>query len=305
MVRYVKYLVFVFLMSGMAMHDMYAMKKTSVVTTIRVATENKHVVANGTELKLPSIQDVGKEVYKLVQQLSTQSTPDKSSFLLLLNATKKGDLAAVNAILNAVHTAIENKDSRKRAIQVFAQFLRARSEDKKTVLHHAAIHGNPEMARTLIQAYKKFAKCEYAHKDKAFRAQQCENFVNACDNQQRTPLHYAAEGAHLDVVKVLAQYKADVNARDKSASTPLNVIIAAVVDKESVLADNAVKATIEYFIIILGVKADKDMVCGEPVFDYYNGYITSSHVRFCKEIVENALEQREKALKAKAEKAKV
>ena len=45
--------------------------------------------------------------------------------------------------------------------------------------------------------------------------------VNAIDDDDCTPLHYAAQNGHREVEKLLIANKADVNARDGDGNTPL------------------------------------------------------------------------------------
>ena len=42
-------------------------------------------------------------------------------------------------------------------------------------------------------------------------------------NSNQTPLHYAANNGHADVVKILLQYNADRSLRDKDGRTPLQL----------------------------------------------------------------------------------
>src|SRR5205807_1549839 len=45
--------------------------------------------------------------------------------------------------------------------------------------------------------------------------------INARDQLERIPLHDAAWFGHTDVVKLLLDHKADIDARDKDGQTPL------------------------------------------------------------------------------------
>ncbi len=47
--------------------------------------------------------------------------------------------------------------------------------------------------------------------------------VKAAENDGRTPLHWAAEKGHLDVVKYLVEKGADVKAANNDGRTPLNM----------------------------------------------------------------------------------
>ena len=47
--------------------------------------------------------------------------------------------------------------------------------------------------------------------------------INAKDQVDQTPLHYAAQQGHLDVVEYLVYQKADINAKDNDGKTPFDV----------------------------------------------------------------------------------
>jgi 26S proteasome non-ATPase regulatory subunit 10 len=46
--------------------------------------------------------------------------------------------------------------------------------------------------------------------------------VNAVNNDGRTPLHYAASWGHVDILQLLLSHGASVNAVDKEGGTPLH-----------------------------------------------------------------------------------
>ncbi len=48
--------------------------------------------------------------------------------------------------------------------------------------------------------------------------------VNARDEADRTPLHWAARGVHLEMLKLLIEKGADVNARDRFTITPVHIV---------------------------------------------------------------------------------
>lgn len=47
--------------------------------------------------------------------------------------------------------------------------------------------------------------------------------VNATDYRGRTPLHYAVESGHLDIVQLLVENNANLNAEDERGKKPLDL----------------------------------------------------------------------------------
>ncbi len=75
-----------------------------------------------------------------------------------------------------------------------------RSSSGRTNLHYAALDGNAELARSLIQAGAN---------------------PSAQDRDGWTPLHAAVQGHHTEVVKLLLEHGADVELADSNGNTPL------------------------------------------------------------------------------------
>jgi len=107
----------------------------------------------------------------------------------LIKAIFKSDLKAVSEILEDDQDSIDHRDSEKR-----------------TPLHAAAYMGDPEIVRLLI---------EYGAR------------INVKDSQWMYPLHRACASINLpkakDIVSILLDNEADVNARDKSQRTCLHI----------------------------------------------------------------------------------
>lgn len=80
--------------------------------------------------------------------------------------------------------------------------------------------------------------CEHAKRGDAEKVKallkQGVDIEATTDSTGSTPLHLAAAGGHLDVVKLLLEHGADINAMDRGRSTPL---IAALRNKHRELAD--------------------------------------------------------------------
>ncbi|MCG8340163.1 MAG: ankyrin repeat domain-containing protein [Cytophagales bacterium] len=139
----------------------------------------------------------------------------------LHEAAKKGDLAAVRALLEKGAT------------------VDARDERNRTPLHWAAKGGHRDVAELLIENGAKvearakddwtpqddwtplhFA-AEEGHRDVAELLIEKDAEVEARGKWGKMPLHYAAEEGHLVVAELLIAKGAKVEARDKFGNTPL------------------------------------------------------------------------------------
>eukprot|EP00930_Biecheleria_cincta_P007180 TRINITY_DN108359_c0_g1_i1.p1 TRINITY_DN108359_c0_g1~~TRINITY_DN108359_c0_g1_i1.p1 ORF type:complete len:421 (-),score=75.17 TRINITY_DN108359_c0_g1_i1:8-1225(-) len=75
--------------------------------------------------------------------------------------------------------------------------------------------------------------------------------INTVDDMGRTPLMYAAEGRHTQVVNLLVLYQADVNIRNAEGWTPIMFVIGSVQDAD---ADDAAPC----LLALLNAKADSN-----------------------------------------------
>jgi Ankyrin repeats (3 copies)/Ankyrin repeat len=136
----------------------------------------------------------------------------------LLDADRDGDLAKVNALLNANPGLVASQDfdgttplclAARYGHKDVAELLLANkaavdSADYNgwTPLHFAALKGDREIAELLL----------------ANKAD-----VNARESGKgKTPLHYAAAYGHKEVVELLLANKADINAKDIGGVSPLS-----------------------------------------------------------------------------------
>ncbi|CAF0755698.1 unnamed protein product [Adineta steineri] len=83
------------------------------------------------------------------------------------------------------------------------KILNKKNKDKHTPLHVAIYNENLNVIREILK-----------YSD--------PSVINACDDQKRTSLHMAAEKGHVDIIKVLIQHQANVNACDINDCTPLH-----------------------------------------------------------------------------------
>jgi len=112
------------------------------------------------------------------------------------------------------------KDIAELLIQYNAEIDRRMDFDGTICLHHAASNDQPEMCQFLIQS-----GCN----------------VNQTDKLGRTPLMDAAEIGSIEVIDILVQNHADVNAEDREHHTALSYCIDFVSKKEPKFFDSAVR----------------------------------------------------------------
>ncbi|KAK7195705.1 ankyrin repeat protein [Novymonas esmeraldas] len=79
-------------------------------------------------------------------------------------------------------------------------------EQKLTLLHHAAFAGNGAFVKAILD-----------------RSGTQQVNVDAADGEGWTPLHYAADRGHADIVAALLDEGANVNARDTMKRTPMHL----------------------------------------------------------------------------------
>ncbi|XP_031636972.1 GA-binding protein subunit beta-1-like [Contarinia nasturtii] len=83
-----------------------------------------------------------------------------------------------------------------------------------------------------------------------------EAHVNATDDENKSPLHYAAEKGHKEAIEYLIKYKARVNAKDDLNKTSLQYAtdnghnnIVTYLKKKQRLSDQLIGPKIDYHII--------------------------------------------------------
>ncbi|KAG5466302.1 hypothetical protein LSCM4_01448 [Leishmania orientalis] len=79
-------------------------------------------------------------------------------------------------------------------------------DQKLTLLHHAAFSGNNAFVKAILA-----------------RSGIQNVAIDAADGEGWTPLHYAADRGHADVVTALLDEGANVNARDAAKRTPMHL----------------------------------------------------------------------------------
>ena len=105
----------------------------------------------------------------------------------LIKASKKGDLAALKALLKSDKTLLDARDT-----------------DGSTALHCAVWKGHLEVVEFLLKAGANV------------------HSQNSNDHWGTTPLHAAAHANQTAILQVLIDAGADINAKDMNGKTPLH-----------------------------------------------------------------------------------
>lgn len=131
--------------------------------------------------------------------------PDIAALLLDNGANMNGKMPYDN--LTPFHFACQRGAAIKLIEKMIEMGVDVNSvvDNNNTALHLlAANNGNHKVFSVLLQAGAN---------------------VNARNNKQRTPLHFACEMGNLELINLLIQHKADVNAQDDQRCTPLHLAV--------------------------------------------------------------------------------
>ncbi|WP_341816915.1 ankyrin repeat domain-containing protein [Wolbachia endosymbiont (group A) of Agelastica alni] len=151
------------------------------------------------------------------------------------NVNEKGDnentplhWAAENGYLEVIEKLIENGAN-----------VNEKGDNENTPLHWAAAKGRLEVVEKLIEkganigVEDKGGKTPFERAEKNQRTEVAKFLATVKDNDDKTALHYAAEKGNLDLVRLLIENVADINAKNKDGMTPFK--IALVYDKTEVI----------------------------------------------------------------------
>jgi len=139
----------------------------------------------------------------------------------LLEAAKNGDLAIVEAILEAEPELVNCRDLDGR---------------QSTPLHFAAGYNHPEVVKLLLekganlQARDKGGlvplhnACSYGHYEVAELLIRYGANVNVTDLWKYSPLHEASSKSKPDIVRLLLKHKADPKKKNRNGETPLDLV---------------------------------------------------------------------------------
>jgi uncharacterized protein len=162
----------------------------------------------------------------------------------LLEAARKGDLAAMEALLAAHPETLEHRNHLGQSAVLLAQYHRKPdairfllSHSPNLTLHEACATGVQARAETVLQEVPRMIDahspdgftplalaCFFGHKELAmWLINRGANLDLAAKNQmQVAPIHAAAAGRALEIVRALVEAGADVNARQHGGFTALH-----------------------------------------------------------------------------------
>lgn len=118
-------------------------------------------------------------------------------------------------------------------LEKFIFYINASTENGSTPLHFVAVSGNLEMAWFLISNGADFVRnkaketplhwaCQYGHVDLVDLFLNCGADINAVDEYDSTPLHWAAENNHDAIISLITSYSlCDINATNVNGFTAL------------------------------------------------------------------------------------
>ena len=101
--------------------------------------------------------------------------------------------------------------------------VNAQNRDKLTPLHFASWNGNDAIAEILLQHGANVNAKTGEGQDPFGRHFDPLDYLEFRGNCKSTPLHFASEKGHFQVVKLLLQYNADIFARNIDRKTPLRL----------------------------------------------------------------------------------
>ncbi|KAK7074366.1 hypothetical protein SK128_009451 [Halocaridina rubra] len=179
-----------------------------------------------------------------------------------------------------LHVAVENNNDdvvdellkhQENKNENFSDLLDVPNNAQKTSLHFAAHTGNLDIFKRLLEAGADITaidkdgftplhiavateKDHIVHEIVMFekiKRESCCDLINATNNIQKTPLHFAAHAGNVNVLKLFLNNGGDITLKDKDGYTPLHVAIAngrELIVKELVLfAENQIERYDNYF----------------------------------------------------------
>ncbi|KAI4464137.1 transient receptor potential channel pyrexia [Holotrichia oblita] len=158
---------------------------------------------------------------------------DVDHFLELYPELKHGRIGAYDVTALQVGSAFTKigltTSLRELATRYGRHYVNAEDQLGRTPLHYAASNGNTELVRLLLESGA-CTECKFKYSEGRRVRRSGDNYwkwnrlfmaLTPPDIWGRTPLHLAAKAGHVEIVRLLIENSADVNAEDTKGITPL------------------------------------------------------------------------------------
>ncbi|KAI4464129.1 ankyrin repeat-containing [Holotrichia oblita] len=158
---------------------------------------------------------------------------DVDHFLELYPELKHGRIGAYDVTALQVGSAFTKigltTSLRELATRYGRHYVNAEDQLGRTPLHYAASNGNTELVQLLLESGA-CTECKFKYSEGRRVRRSGDNYwkwnrlfmaLTPPDIWGRTPLHLAAKAGHVEIVRLLIENSADVNAEDTKGITPL------------------------------------------------------------------------------------
>lgn len=218
-----------------AMHLAARYNRKNVIDVLIKNGANKDLrgVEGLTPLHLATKYDMTSAAKFLIENGADVDVKNTYGTTALIYAARRGNLDLVELLLeknpksvnigdhsdvSPLHAAVMggNKDVIVTLLE-YGAIINAKDKEEEQPIHYAAAENNEAVVSILVNEMAKGADDEIAKKSAK------RDLVNSVTGELDTPLHIAAQGGYIDVVKSLLAFGAEVNARTDTNQTPLHL----------------------------------------------------------------------------------